>query len=598
MERRFRPSVTPPSLERRWAAAQCALGRVVPDMVLANGVIFNSVTGEFIPNLNVWIKEGLVARVTEESAKAELRVDLNGMVVIPGLLDTHTHVYGQTGVDEFVRYVLPTGVTTVVAETDELPRIIGRAGYELIAEQIAAQPLRFYYTLAPLSGLTPEEEATSPGVAEIADLLADPRCVGLGEAYWNIALLDDGQGARVRELMAAVVAMGKRAEGHTAGARDDRLQAYIALGPSSCHEPITEAQVLDRLRLGLWTMVRQGGVRKELGAVAPVFFSDIDLRRLVLVTDGQYPRGFLDEGYLDGAVRTALAMGIPPARVYQSVTINAAEHFGLGSMLGSFSPGAYADAVVIPSPDDYRPQAIFCEGRMIYEDGRALVDPQPVSYPPEFLDTVKTTDDWEDGGAQLWASPPGIPLRALELVSRLVAKEAILDPKALPSSSTAADDGLLGLGEDVLALLAVDRLRRRGAFWGLIKGFGLKRGACGTTICWDTADLLAVGCDRKSMRTVVRRLNETGGGIVYAVEGQVVAELVAPFCGIVSLEPMREVAEAMEEVERALAAAGVPWENPLLTLSTLATAAIPFFRITHRGYLRVTDRALLPLEVS
>ena len=598
MQRSFRPSVTPPSLERRWLAARCALGEVAPDLVLENGVVFNSVTGEFLPGVSIWIKQGLVARVTEERAEADQILDLDGMVVIPGMLDTHTHVYGQVGVDEFVRHVLPTGVTTVVAESDELPRIMGRAGYELVAAQVANQPLRFFYTLSPLPGLTAEEEATALDAAGLADLLGDPRCVGIGEAYWNNVLLDNDQGARVRELMAAAVAVGKRAEGHTAGARDDRLQAYLTLGPSSCHEPITEAQVLDRLRLGLWTMVRQGGVRKELEAVVSVFSSDVDLRRLVLVTDGQYPRGFLEEGYLDGAVRAALALGAPPARVYQSVTLNAAEHFGLEGILGSLSPGTYADAVVIPAPGDYRPQAVLCEGRLLFQDGRALVDPESVSYPPEFLDTVKMADDGEGGGAHVWAPPPGAALRALEMVSRLVAKEVILDPVASSSQSAPAGSGPLGLGEDVLALVAVDRLCRRGTFWGLIKGFGLAQGACGSTMCWDTADLLAVGCDPESLRTVVHRLRETGGGVVYAVGGQVVAELVTPVCGLVSRGSMEDVAQATEEVERALAAAGVAWEKPLLTLSTLATAAIPFFRVTHRGYLRMTDRALLPLQVS
>ncbi len=212
--------------------------------------------------------------------------------------------------------------------------------------------------------------------------------------------------------------------------------------------------------------------------------------------------------------------------------------------------------------------------------------------------TVKMADDWEGGGAHVWAPPPGAALRALEMVSRLVAKEVILDPVASSSQSAPAGSGPLGLGEDVLALVAVDRLCRRGTFWGLIKGFGLAQGACGSTMCWDTADLLAVGCDPESLRTVVHRLRETGGGVVYAVGGQVVAELVTPVCGLVSRGSMEDVAQATEEVERALAAAGVAWEKPLLTLSTLATAAIPFFRVTHRGYLRMTDRALLPLQVS
>ncbi len=582
------PSILSPDLERRWRAARCALGELEPDLVLENAVVFNSITGEFMPGRCVWIKEGLVARVTPEKTAAAATMDINGMVVLPGLIDAHTHVWGQVGVDEFVRHVLPTGVTTVLAETDELPWITGRAGFDHAIAQYRRQPLRFFHTIAPLAGLIEDEDDVALNPEDLAELLSDPRCLGIGEVYWNNLLLSDPQGERVRRVVAAALALGKRAEGHTAGARDDRLQAYVALGPSSCHEAVTEEQVRDRIRLGLWTMVRQGGTRKELDEVVGVFSGDQDLRRLVLVTDGQYPRGFLDEGYLDTAVRTALALGAPAERVYQAVTINPAEHCGFAGMLGSLTPGAYADAVVIPSANEYTPQAILCEGRLLFADGRALVEPAEVTYPPAFFRTVQPPADWEAGAEGVWSWPQGRPFRAIDLVSRLVTKEVIL---------TAEDHrGPVGLGEDVAAVVALDRVRGRGSFWGAIRGFGLARGACGCTMCWDTGDLLAVGCDRESLRTVVKRLSETGGGAVYAVGNRVVAELITPVCGMVSTKSMETVAHEIAVMEEAMAAGGVPWEGPLLTLRTLATAAIPFFRINHRGYVRFSDRALLPLE--
>ncbi len=591
------PSIEPPSLDRRWQAARCALGEVEPDLILEDAVVFNSLTAEFIPDQCVWIKSGLVARVSSVTTGAAATMDINGMVVLPGLLDTHTHVWGQVGVDEFVRHVLPTGVTTVLAETDELPRIAGRAGFDWVIAQYRRQPLRFFHTIAPFAGLTEEEEDVAPSPEDLAQLLADPRCLGIGEMYWNNLLLPGPQGERVRMMIARAMAVGKRAEGHTAGARDDRLQAYVALGPSSCHEAITEEQVRDRLRLGLWTMVRQGGVRKELDAVAGAFSGDHDLRRLVLVTDGQYPRGFLEEGYLDAAVRAALALGAPPSRVYQAVTINPAEHCGFAGMLGSLTPGAYADVVVIPSADNYTPQAVLCEGRVLFEGGseggseggRVLVEPAPVSYPPALLRTVQPPADWEAGGERLWSWPEGRPLRAMDVVSRLVTKETVITPEGRR--------GPVGLGDDVAALVAVDRVRGRGSFWGAIRGFGLTQGACGSTMCWDTGDLLVVGCDRESLRTVVDRLSETGGGVVYAVGSHVVAELVTAVCGLVSTGSMEAVAREIAELEQALVGAGIPWEAPLLTLSTLSTAAIPFFRVSHRGYVRISDRVLLSLEV-
>jgi adenine deaminase len=173
----------------------------------------------------------------------------------------------------------------------------------------------------------------------------------------------------------------------------------------------------------------------------------------------------------------------------------------------------------------------------------------------------------------------------MELVTRLVTREAMVD----------LDDA--GSARDLLMALAVDRTGGGGAFLGVLKGFGLRRGACGSTMCWDTGDMIVVGCDGQSMETVVNRLRDTGGGAAFAEGRQVVASVRAPLCGILSLEPMAELRDAIRRFETALRENGVPWEKPLLTLDTLGTAAIPHLRLTHRGYVRMRDRAVLGLAV-
>jgi hypothetical protein len=176
----------------RCAAARCALGAAAPDLIIANGTVFNSATGEFLPGMDIWVAEGLVARVTKERVWAESKVptvDAEGMVVLPGLIDTHTHVYGTVGVDEFVRRVLPTGVTSVVAETDELPRITGLAGYEMCRSQFSRQPLRIFYTVSPLPGLTEAEELLSPRRPRSPNCLPIPAASVLASSTGTISYL-------------------------------------------------------------------------------------------------------------------------------------------------------------------------------------------------------------------------------------------------------------------------------------------------------------------------------------------------------------------------------------------------------------------------
>ena len=180
----------------------------------------------------------------------------------------------------------------------------------------------------------------------------------------------------MRELASIALDLGKRVEGHGAGANGGKLQAYTCFGISSDHEPITEEEVLERLRLGYWVMIREGSIRKELPGVKGIFDKKIDFRRLILATDGVDPEGFLEEGYLDASLKRALKLGVPPDLAYQMVTINVAEHFRLDHLIGSLSPGKMADILIIPSPEEFSPQLVMCDGKIIFKDGKSLVEPQ------------------------------------------------------------------------------------------------------------------------------------------------------------------------------------------------------------------------------
>ena len=284
-------------------------------------------------------------------------IDAEGRVLLPGLIDGHTHIISRTNIEEFIRYVIPGGTTTVITETIELATIAGKDGIDYFVKGLEGQPIRFFYTIPPLCGLTSVEEIQAPANRELLPLLQDPRCLGVGEIYWGNLFLEGYQGERVRELASMALDLGKRVEGHSAGATGGKLQAYFGFGISSCHEPITEEEVIERLRLGCWVMIREGAIRKELDGVKGIFSRKLDFRRLILSTDGMDPQGFLEEGYLDAALKTALKMGVPPEIVYQMVTLNVAEHFRIDHLVGSLSPGKMADLVIIPSPASMLPNS-------------------------------------------------------------------------------------------------------------------------------------------------------------------------------------------------------------------------------------------------
>jgi adenine deaminase len=568
----------------RKTISDVALGNLAPDFVITNGRLFNVFTGEFIDRQSVWIKGNMIAYAGPEQhflRENKTRIiDADGMVVLPGLIDGHAHVLGSRhGIEEFVRHVIPCGVTTVVTEAIEFTTIVGKDGLDYVLKGLGNQPIRVYCTFPPLCGLTPTEEVNALKGKEISPRLKDPLCLGIGEVYWSNLLLEGKQGERLRELTSAALELGKVVEGHTAGASGRKLQAYTCYGVTSCHEPISEEQVLERLRLGYWVLIREGYIRKELDGIKGLFKRDIDFRRAALCTDGVDAAGFLRDGYLDAALRRAIELGAPPSVAYQMVTLNVAEHFGLDHLIGSVAPGKLADVVMIPSPAEFSPRMVMCDGKILFMDGRRLAEPEKVFFPEHMLKTVKIAE---------YFFPP-LPVkgkvRVMELVSRLVTKEGIVDLDT-PDN-----------GRDLNMIYALDRLGSGKCFMGYLKGFGLREGAYGTTMSWDTPDLIAVGCDYGSMETVIERLKEIGGGAVMAIGKEIVAEFAAPLCGVASLKPMEAIRDETQKLDRALNDRGVSWETPILTVDTFGTAAIPHLRINHEGYIDIKDRSTLPVEV-
>ena len=583
--------------KKRKILSEVALGNISPDTIITNGIIFNVFTREFVRGQSIWIKDGMIAYVGPEQNPSKstetLIIDADGMVLLPGLIEGHTHtVSNRYGIEEFIKHVIPTGVTTVITETMELATVMGKDGIEYPVKGFMEQPIRFFYTIPPLCGLTPPEEIKAPTNEELLPLLKDPKCLGIGEIYWGNLFLKGKQGERVRELASLGLELGKRVEGHTAGASGKKLQAYTDFGISSCHEPVTKDEVLERLRLGYWVMIREGSIRKELSGVKGIFKKRIDFRKLILSTDGVDPEDFLEKGYLDASLREAMKLGVPPGLAYQMVTINVAEHFRLDHLIGSLSPGKVADILIIPSKEEFSPQLVMCDGQILFKDGKNMVEPHKVNFPDKMFHTVRVPDSFFSsikGGA--FAEPAEAlakagKVRVMELVSNLVTQERVIDLRNNNES------------KDVLMLLAIDRIGKGGAFMGLLKGFGLRRGAYGSTMCWDTVDMIVVGCDTKSMETVIKRLKEIGGGGVYAIGERVVAEFPAPLGGLISLKPMETIRDEIKGLERSLRKNGARWEKNALTIDTLSTAAIPHLRITHHGYVRLKDRKELPLEVS
>jgi adenine deaminase len=423
-------------------------------------------------------------------------------------------------------------------------------------------------------------------------LLAREDVLGLGESYWQ-AVLQEPDGTL--PLYEQTLTAGKTLEGHSAGAGDKKLAAYAALGISSCHEPINADQVLERLRMGLHIMVREGSIRRDLEDIAKIKEKRIDSRRLILSTDGVAPEDLIEKGYLEYVLQKAIDSGFDPVEAIQMATLNVAEHFSLDAFVGGIAPGRFADMVIVPDIHTINAQWVVSNGKVIAREGKLLAAPHSRQFSTHSLNSVQLERDTKpaDFKIKVDIASDTATVRIIDLVTDLVTADRELQ---LPVS-----DGELkpDIHRDVLKVTAIDRTIHPGRmFTGLIKGFGLNTGAMACSAAWDSSDIVVVGTNDEDMATAVNRIRAHQGGAVLCENGEILAELPLPIFGIMSDLPIEDIASRLKQIRTTAAGLGVPHPDPLLTLITLTGAAIPYLRICEEGLVNLKDGRIRPLIVS
>jgi len=393
---------------------------------------------------------------------------------------------------------------------------------------------------------------------------------------------------------AETLTRGKILEGHSAGASEKKLNAYIAAGITSCHEPIKADEVLQRLRLGLHVMAREGSIRRDLEEIAKINKSNVDLRRLVLVTDGIHPEDLLEKGYMEYIVQKAIEYGFEPVVAVQMATLNAAEHFGVDHWVGGIAPGRFADMLLVPDITTIRPLTVISNGRILFDNNTLMAPPRPHPFSVKSRNSINLSKKFKsvDFTLETLSQSPQVTVRAMELITDLVTKEIQLE--------LLLKDGKVSISnhQNLQKIAAIDRTHRPGkTFVGLVKGFGLQSGALASSSAWDTSDIVVIGANDEDMACAVNRIHALQGGYVLCDKGLIVAEVPLPIWGLISERPIQELVTQLSALKMALADRGVTFPDPLLTIITLTGAAIPFLRICEEGYVNLKDGTTHGIDV-
>lgn len=570
-----------------------ALGQDAADIAVINSRLLNVFTGELLDGVSICTKGPWIAYVGDNTDRKIDRhtqvIDAAGYTLIPGLIDGHTHLAWMGSVDAFIKPLMAGGTTTVVTETMEVFPVAGLAGVVDFLDALAAQPIKIFAT-APFMASTSRATRGIP-VEALRQLLTRNDIVGLGESYWQSVLQEPDTTV---DTLEETRRWGKTLEGHTAGAKGDKLAAYLATGVSSCHEPIKVEEVLERLRLGIHVMIREGSIRRDLETLSSINNTGIDTRRLILVTDGLSPSDLIEKGGMEYVVRKAITCGFDPVTAIQMATLNAAEHFRLDGIVGGIAPGRCADILVVPNLHTIVAETVISNGMVVAEKGHAAIEPRQHQFLAASLNTIKLPKDIhpeefriDTGGATQ------VRGRVIEMVTDLVTKESVL---TLPIH----DGRVIGDANlDLAIIAAIDRTHMPGKTGlGMIKGFGLKKGAVACSAAWDTSNIIVVGIECRDMAIAVNRIRRLQGGVVVCADGAILTELALPVFGLMSEDSLESIANKLDAVKNAVQRLGCPFHDPLLSLVTLTGAAIPYHRICEEGLVNLKTGDLVELFVN
>ena len=577
--------------EERRRLVETARGERQADLFVRGGTVANVFSGELLPG-NVAVTDGHIAYVgrSEAALGPETEIlDARSRIVAPGYVEAHFHPWVLYNPTSLVEGVLPLGTTTIVADNLFFFMQMGPDGFAAMADDLRTSPLRYLWVarLASQARFPGEDEMFA--LERVRPLLGRPDVVGTAEVTRWPALAA-GEPALLAGIAAAKAA-GKVADGHTGGASEARLAEVVAAGIDADHEAITREEVLNRLRLGLWTMLRNSSLRRDLPELLRVVTEDgVSTQRLVMTTDGAAPEYLADHGMVDGLLRVAVEEGVPPMVALQMVTINPATLFRLDDRVGGIAAGRRADLLLLPDLGSFRPDTVVTRGRVVAEGGE--------------LRAALPTLDWSrygsrpsfDGRLDL-ADPALYPVRVSGSAAEVPAihlTSAVITAKR--DVRVGADGGLVDPPSGLLHAALVDR---KGAWISraLVSGFaGDALQACASTYN-TTTHLLVIGSRPEAMARAASRVRELGGGIVVMQEGETVFELALPITGMMTDLPFAEVVARNRELTRAVESAGYPFHDILYSFLFLTCDFLPTLRLTPEGLLDAkASRVVQPAE--
>lgn len=576
-------------LPERKELIQSALGEIPLDLIIENVQVVNVYTGTIDPGA-LGIKGGRIVTPYATEYAALETVDGGGRLAIPGFFDTHVHIDSTLVIPENLSHlIVPHGTTVMLADPMEIANVAGLPGFKALLKSMDQLPYHIFLEVSSRVPTAPGLETTGGelGLAEVSEILKWPQTVSLGE-------LDPSKVLEMREeyLLKVEVAqsLGKICNGHAVGRVGKELVAYACGGLADDHECVDYAEAQTRLQLGMAVLVREGSTERNLDLILEgVVREGTYSHHLMFCTDDKHPDEILEEGHIDFMVNRAIELGLSPINAIQMATINAAKHFRIEHLVGSLTPGRWADIILAEDIQHIVPGDVYVKGEHVASAGKLIVTPPAANYPEWIYETVevkrgKKARDFELPATSEIADVWAIDLFPDQIINTQIAvKLPVYDGHVLPDVSN-----------DLLKLAVVERYGKNGNIGiTFVKGFGLNQGALASSVAHDHHNIIVTGTNDVDMAACVTAIEEMQGGFAIASDGEVLGTLPLPIGGLLSEEPVDEIIESLEYLNQIYRRLGGTLPAPFMTISFIGLPTVPELGLTDMGLVDVLSHKLI-----
>ena len=544
------------------------------DLVIKNANIIN-VLSEEIHQADVAVADGVIAGIGKDY-HGHKEIDIKGAYLSPSFIDGHVHIESSMLLPcEFAKAVVPAGTTTLIIDPHEISNVLGLQGISFMREAIQGLPIDVYMMLPSCVPATPfETSGFDLNSYDLSLLIDKPWVLGIAEMMNFPGVLNHDKNVMAKLKLA--MSKDKRIDGHAPCLSDKDLCAYIAAGVTSDHECTTPDEAIEKLRKGMYLMIREGSAAKDLKALLPVLLEK-NTRKCIFVTDDRHPEDLLE--HINSMVRTVVEAGVPPIKAIQMASLNTAEYFKIQN-LGAIAPGYKADFIVLPDLKTFKPDLVFKKGKLVAEAGKLTADITQNEIPAVRGSVNVKWIKYEDFKIEAKSDI----VKAIEVIPHQLITKSV-------KSKINVVDGFAesNLDTDTLKICVIERHRAGGNIGkGFVKGFNLKSGAMASTVAHDSHNMIVIGTNDSDMYTAAVELIKSQGGKIVVNNGEVLAHLPLPVAGLISDADFNTVIEKSMQLNNAAKEIGCKIDDPFMAMGFLSLPVIPELKITDKGVFDTT----------